>query len=272
MNVETPKDPQSDEQDIADPALVEELDAFLAQTKGHIGGVSRLLQSGVTDRKELLEQGPSANAGALGILLVNIAAIREGRIPTAPTMAQGALGSSRSFLRQHRERMSPRAVAHLEYVIEQLDRSANDRAAQEKEDEDLISRGDALEESLADGGGVYVYTYPHYWRFRTVEESNRTLLKIGMSNVGTGERVRQQARQSGMPEDPLLLRVYRSSTVSPRDLERLFHRLLRAADHDRDSGTSAGGVEWFETSTEFLDTIAEVLGLEVLDLGDLPSD
>lgn len=252
--------------------LVAEIDELLAQTKGHIGGVARLLQSGVTDRRDLLEQGPAANTGAVGILLVNIEAIRTGRIPAAPTMAQGALGASRSFLRQHRERMSPEAIAHIEDVIEQLDRAANDRAAQEKEDEELIARGDALEESLADGGGVYVYTYPHYWRFRTVEESNRTLLKVGMSNVGTGERVRQQARQSGMPEDPLLLRVYRSTTVPPRDLERLFHRLLRAADHDRDSGTSAGGVEWFETSTEFLDTIADVLGLEVLDLGDVPSD
>ena len=71
-----------------------------------------------------------------------------------------------------------------------------------------------------------------------------------------------------MPEDPLLLRVYRSPTTSPRDLERDFHRLLRAADHVRDTKTTAGGTEWFETSTEFLDAIAQVLGLEKLDLGE----
>ena len=164
--------------------------------------------------------------------------------------------------------MSPEAITHVEGVIEKLEQSANDREAQEKEDEELISRGDALEESLADSGGVYVYTYPHYWRFRTVDDSNRTLLKIGMSNVGTGERVRQQARQAGMPEDPLLLRVYRSPTATPRDLERDFHKLLRAADHVRDTKTTAGGTEWFETSTEFLDAIAQVLGLEKLDLGE----
>jgi hypothetical protein len=253
-------------------ALTAELDSLLAQSKGQLGEVARTMQTGVTDRQDLLEQTGVANSGALSNLLVYIDAIREGTISMSPSRAQQALSATRSFLRQHRDRMSDEAVAHVDGVIERLEQSANDREAQEKEDEELISHSDALEQSLADAGGVYVYTYPHYWRFRTVDDSNRTLLKIGMSNVDTGERVRQQARQAAVPEDPILLRVYRSATKPPLELERDFHRLLRAADHVRETKPRIGGTEWFETSIEFLDTVADVLKLQILRLGDDSSE
>lgn len=83
-----------------------------------------------------------------------------------------------------------------------------------------------------------------------------------MTTKEASERVRQQARQTGIPEDPLLLRVYQHPSKEPREVEKEFHLLLNAADHTR-SETKTGGKEWFETSLEFLDAIAEVLGLTV---------
>src|SRR5690606_10519373 len=109
-------------------------------------------------------------------------------------------------------------------------------------------------------GAVYVYTYPHYWRYPTVENTRRTLLKIGMTKVDAEARVREQTRQTAVPEDPVILRVYASPSRDPQDVERDFHRLLNAADHTRPTKGSSGR-EWFETSIEFLDAIAKVLGL-----------
>jgi hypothetical protein len=55
------------------------------------------------------------------------------------------------------------------------------------------------------------------------------------------------------------------------EVERTFHRLLEAADHDR-SQARTGGTEWFLTSVRFLDEIANTLRLkvrEVIDVGDV---
>ncbi len=130
----------------------------------------------------------------------------------------------------------------------------NSESAQEEEEQQLQSKGDELEAALS-LGGVYVYTFPQYWRSPTVSGTRRTLLKIGMST-----RIGEQARGTVMPGEPLILRVYQSASSEPRDLERTFHRLLNAADHTRENN-NAGGREWFETSVEFLDTIPTVLGL-----------
>lgn len=136
----------------------------------------------------------------------------------------------------------------------------NSESAQEEEEEQqLQSKGDELEAALS-LGGVYVYTFPQYWRSPTVSGTRRTLLKIGMSTRDANARIGEQARGTVMPEEPLILRAYQSASSEPRDLERTFHRLLNAADHTRENN-NAGGREWFETSVEFLDTIPTVLGL-----------
>lgn len=248
--------------------VAEEIDELLPLSKGQLGSVSKCIQSGITDRKAIVDEGAAANTGAVYNIERNIEAIRDGVIPDAPSMASGALSASRSFLKQHRSRLSPAAVAHLEIVIESLASAVADRSAQDREEEELQRKGTELEEALAVQGGVYVFTFPHYWRYPTVEDTRRTLLKIGMTSKDAGERVKQQARQTAVPEDPLLLRVYQSDTLEPRELEKTFHRLLIAADHTRAETSSAGGKEWFETSIEFLDTIAATLDLRVLDAED----
>jgi hypothetical protein len=52
------------------------------------------------------------------------------------------------------------------------------------------------------------------------------------------------------------------------DVERTFHRLLEAADHDR-SKARTGGTEWFLTSVKFLDEVAAKFKLEVREVADL---
>ena len=246
-----------------DPAVAAELWTLLPESNGQLGAVARCLHHGVEDRAAIVEEGAAANSGAVGNLLATIRAIHDGEIPRAPSISRNTLSATRSFLRQHRPVLSPAAVEHLERLIGRLDESATDVQALVAEETALQARGDSLEEALAADGGVYVYTYPHYWRYPTEEGTRRTALKVGMTTRDATTRVRQQARLTGLPEDPLILRVYRSSSRTPRQMEQAFHRLLNAADHTRDT-TERGGTEWFSTSVEFLDAIAQTLDFEAL--------
>ena len=72
-----------------------------------------------------------------------------------------------------------------------------------------------------------------------------------------------------MPEDPVILRVYTDpkgespdAQVNYGDLEKKFHNLLMSAGHSKTSARS-GGTEWFATTLEFLDEIAETLKLAI---------
>lgn len=221
------------------------------------------MSEGVTERNDLVAAGAAANYGAVANIQSSIRAIRYGEIPDAPSRARLAKSAASSFLKQHRDVLSHGAMAHLEQVIASSAAIAANTSAQDVEETELHKKGDELENTLVMEGGVYVFTFPHYWWYPTVEGTDRTLLKVGMTTKDAGVRVKTQARQAGLPEDPLLLRVYQSPTLEPAALERVFHRLLRAADHVREP-SSSGGKEWFETSIEFLDTVAEVVGASVL--------
>lgn len=87
------------------------------------------------------------------------------------------------------------------------------------------------------------------------------MLKVGRTSNKAWSRVLAQAKSTGMPEDPLLLRVY--ATDDPVAAEKTFHMLLDAAEHERSLGTAVG-VEWFVTTIEYCDTVATALKLDVL--------
>jgi hypothetical protein len=80
-------------------------------------------------------------------------------------------------------------------------------------------------------------------------------------------RFREQTRTTALPEDPVLLRIY-VTEADTIEKERVFHRMLEAADHDR-SQARTGGTEWFLTSVRFLDELAGILGMEIRDVAEL---
>jgi hypothetical protein len=86
--------------------------------------------------------------------------------------------------------------------------------------------------------------------------------QVGCSDRDVIMRFRSQTRTTALPEEPILLRIYRTSTDSAAPAEATFHRLLDAADHSRTIGKSAGR-EWFLTHTKFLDEIARTLDLHL---------
>jgi hypothetical protein len=155
--------------------------------------------------------------------------------------------------------------AYLNIVLVALDELAGDANAALREEAEIEARSAQLEseaeKKLRNASGVYIYTYPHYWRHPYVPGTERRLVKVGKTDGAAFTRIRAQARQSGAPEEPLLLRVY--VAPEPGVSERSFHRLLDAAEHSRNEGATAGR-EWFSTTLEFCDEIAAALRLEVL--------
>lgn len=252
-----------DLEDSIEPELTDAA-TLLPEMPGRVGEVAACLANGVMEPKAIVDAGAAANTGAVSSYLATIRAIEGKGAPTAPTMARSALASTRSFLKSFRDRLLPEEITRLEKLLIELDSNANNAAAKAEEEAELKDKTDSLSEVLAAQGGVYVFTYPHYWAHKYVEGTERTLLKVGMSTKEAKMRVKQQAKLTGMPEDPLLLRVYQHPVRTPLEVERSFHRLLDAADHDR-SGTTTGGREWFITSIEFLDAVAHELGLTIID-------
>jgi len=244
-------------------AIRAEIEAVLVAEEGGLGDVWRRTQAGETPDQIRIARGAerpnfvwSYNRTARALL--------DGDLPTAPTVA---LGTARTFRRILKENeFSPEARSELERRLAILESRASDPKARAVEDRRAIEATVDAEEHAVPG--VYVYSLPHYVRHPYDEMSGRTLLKVGHADRSVIRRFREQTRTTALPEDPVLLRVYVCDDNTSTDIERTFHRLLEAADHDR-SKARTGGTEWFLTSVRFLDEIAATLKLEVREVADL---
>ena len=189
-------------------------------------------------------------------------AIETGDLPSAPTMIRECGTAMRGFLNRHYARLSPGTIKVLESRIVTLSTVRIDPIAEENEDLRIQQRTQSAERQAVTG--IYVYTLPHYRKHPVepaLDESlaHRTLMKVGMSDSDVIRRFRHQERNTSLPEDPELLRIY-TGTTDMLPLEQRMHRLLRAADHRQNTGR-ASGTEWFLTSLKFLDAIAADMGL-----------
>jgi T5orf172 domain len=187
-----------------------------------------------------------------------VRALLDGNLLSAPTVALAAARRYRTVLKS--PGLSAAARAYLETNLDELERRASDPARLDEEGQrasEQTQQAEARNET-----GVYVYALPHYIRYPYDQATGRTLLKIGRSDSDVIVRFRNQTRTTALPEEPILLRIYRADGASAASAEAAFHRLLDAADHSRTTGKSAGR-EWFLTHTRFLDEIARTLGLPI---------
>ena len=249
--------------DKLEPQLGGALHKILLDAPGQLGtSYAALVEHPHAGPSELLPHTDVANVGALSNRLAVVRAVLNRVSPGGPILAGQVAASVRTLLRATTDAA---VKAHLALVIADLEAVQGDVRAAEAEAVQLENKSAELEAktetTLRDASGVYVYTYPHHWRYPYVAGSDQRLLKVGRTDRGAWARVRDQARSTGAPETPLLLRVYvgQDSTA----VEAQFHRLLDSAGHPRSEG-SAAGREWFATHLAFLDEIARALKLEVL--------
>jgi hypothetical protein len=191
-------------------------------------------------------------------------AMVTGKLPSAPTMIRECLSATKGFLGRHSDTLSDAAQAALVDRIQRLEALAENEEAVELEDKQIRQKAKATE--TLNIPGIYVYTLPHYFRQPVLPADGdtltaRTLMKVGMAENDVIKRFRRQERNTALPEDPWLLRIYTCSN-DVHQTEQEIHRLLRAADHRQSTGRQAG-TEWFLTSLRFLDEVATQKGLTV---------
>jgi hypothetical protein len=234
-----------------------ELVAFLEADDSRLGEVYRALQRGLNAR-EIAAELEIATPNFVWNYERTVKALLHGNLPTAPTVALGAARKFRSILSS--ARLSPPTRMYLETNLRELERRASDETARVAEDKQAQEQTQAAE--ARQDVGIYVYALPHYLRYPYAPESGRTLMKVGRSDSDVIQRFRAQTRTTALPEEPILLRIYRTELPATTSVEDNFHRLLAAADHSA-SVTRSAGREWFVTSIKFLDEVAKVLKLPV---------
>jgi hypothetical protein len=242
-----------------------EIKALLDADDTALGDIWRQMQDGSSIEQIANERG--AQISVIYAFQRTIRILLEGEVPERPFVAANNASRIRSWLkkktmsRELREQLTDQERAMAANV-------GNTDAAEEE----LAFRAtqDAEEQKVP---GIYVYTLPHYLKYRVDRDTKRTLLKVGHSSTDAIYRAKSQGRLTALPEDPVLLRIYPTAAESSSDTEKLFHEWLRKADHYAARSKWAGS-EWFITSTTFLDHIATHLGLEVrvvnpeLEVGD----
>ena len=242
------------------PNVLEEIQRALRDNDGNLGVVFRLIESGRTSPSEMVTEGGLANSGHASNLIRYIKTILEGEIPTSPSRSEAAGRTIGGLIRTFE--FSAESRLYLQDLRTELDEYATNASALQIENAQLEKQSEKLATVAEQTGGVYVYSFPVYIKTPAKTDPDRYWLKVGMTERIVEMRIADQTRSTAMPEDPLILRVYRSASLSNSDLERKFHRILQSAGHNR-TEAKHGGKEWYATNIEFIDEIAETLGLDI---------
>jgi hypothetical protein len=250
-----------------------EVAAVLRADESLLGEIFRLHESGLSEL-QIQEQQGVATIGYVYSYLRSARVLRGSPdFPDRPSVARRVGQSFRRVLKS--PTLSADVRSELEADLQRLDDVVSNEEKAEKEVVEASTATVEAESQVECGdqvgdGVIYVYSLPHYLKHRVHSETGRTYLKVGRTSAEPMGRVQRQGRQTGLPEDPVLLRHYRdlSGGRPLHDLERLFHQLIEAADHERPAARSAGR-EWFATSVKFTDALALALGLEIREVNDL---
>ena len=245
----------------------QELIHFLENDETLYGVVYRKKRDGVSNDVIQQEQG-AKYPNFIWNYQRYIKALLEGDIPQGVSLMNEVAVLLRRLLKN--SEFSNSARAYLIASLQEIDERKSNSQFQIQAQNQVVKASNALEEKSVPG--VYVYSLMHYLTFPYDSESGRTLMKVGKSDRDVIRRFREQTRTTALPEEPILLRIYEasSSPLSLSDIEKSFHNLLEAADHDRSSART-GGTEWFLTSLKFLDKIADTLNLGITTNEDFES-
>jgi len=250
------------------PEVMTEINQALKENSGALGKVARVMADGVTSPTEMANLGAGANSGHAGNMARIITYIQTGSVPTAPSRAALAARAIGGLLRDNPV-FSGEALKYLQSLKQIAESVEKDDEANAGEQTSLLRASEELTQKVEKLGGVYVYTFPTYLKVPAKYDPERFWLKIGQTGRVVEKRVSDQLRSTAMPEDPVILRVYTDpkgeavgSEVDYAALEKKFHKLLMSAGHSKTSARS-GGTEWFATTLEFLDEIAETLTLDI---------
>ena len=236
-----------------------ELVSFLEQDETLMGEVYRKKRDGISNDEIQKAQG-AAYPNFIWNYLRHIRSLLEGDIGKKISILNETAVHFRRALKY--PGISNDTKVYLNLGLQEIEERKNDTNLVERTTKQVLRSSDALEKSYTPG--IYVYSLMHYLNYPYHPDSGRTLMKVGKSDRDVITRFREQTRTTALPEEPVLLRIYENTDANSElgAVEKVFHSLLEAADHDR-STARTGGTEWFLTSLKFLDKIADTLNLKI---------
>jgi hypothetical protein len=246
----------------------QELEALLHTDTGRLGDVFKRADKAPEEvAAELNVQSPAFVYNQRR----TIDALLDGRPVDGPVFRRQVLATFRTQLARGRGVLSEAAMELL------LRNRASLEAASIDENPVTAAKAAEVEEQQAASTlrdlegvpGIYAFSYGWYLESPVDPERGNTLIKVGMSNnVAQRIRAHTSSARTHIPEPLALIRVYGADHRPADKLEHAFHALLSTAGHDnpRRRGREVG-VEWFLTNEDFLDTIAETIGLPTIYTG-----
>lgn len=241
-----------------------EIRAMLAKDQLLLGSIYNSMELGLTNALEIAKKSGASNRGVVYNYQKMISAILEGTMPNSASISRNAARSISRLIKETVS-MSPEAMEYLNTtrarLIENTESETavlHDQASLEAQSEALVKVASTIQ------NGIYVYSFPTYLHFGTVEDQDVYWLKIGSTKNSVWQRIVEQNRQTSMPEDPKLLRIYHKDDMDIDSVEQKFHTTLDRVGHERSAARrTKAGKEWFASTLNATDAIAELLELEI---------
>jgi len=255
---------------------LEDVSAALRHDSSRLGHVWRHRDK---TPKEIATEADVPTPGFVYNMRAVIAAIVDNQLPQSPSVARHVRDGIRGLIRRDDGRhLSEGTIQTLEERATACDKATSDPDKVQREQR--VQGRQTAEAEGKDIPGIYVYSYPHYLSHPVLpgethegtrsSSSARTYVKIGKSGRNVAERLTNQMRGTSVPEEPVLLRIYRCDEGTLGDVEKRLHEHLRAADHGR-TRMKGTGKEWFLTHLDLVDSAARLMGLEIAYDHEAPS-
>jgi hypothetical protein len=245
-------------------SIVSEIKSMLSKDDLLLGSIFNAMENGVTNAMDLVQKTSASNRGVVYNYQKMISAILEGTMPNSASISRNAARSI-SRLIKNTQSISPATLEYLNSTRAKLIENTeselavlNDQASIDAQSAALVKVASTIQ------NGIYVYSFPTYLHFGTVEDQDVYWLKIGSTKNSVWQRIVEQNRQTSMPEDPKLLRIYHKESMDIESIEQKFHSTLDRVGHERSAARrTKAGKEWFASTLDALDAIAELLDLEI---------
>ena len=247
-----------------DPEVTSEVKFFLSNDELLLGSIFRAMENGVSNAAELVKETGASNRGVVYNYQKMVSAILEGKLPNSASVSRNAARSI-SRLIKNASGVSPKTLDYLNSTRVKLIENAETEDAVQHDQESIEMQSTVLAK-IASGiqTGIYVYSFPTYLHFGTVEDHDVFWLKIGSTKNSVWQRIVEQNRQTSMPEDPKLLRIYHKVDMNIEEVEKKFHYTLERVGHERSAARrTKAGTEWFATTLDAVDAIAELMDLKI---------
>jgi hypothetical protein len=193
-----------------------------------------------------------------------IRALLESKVPAGASMSRQCAWAVGRIIKNN-PTMTPQLKDYLSHLKLALEENTNSVTAVQHDVDKIDRQSDALaRQAVGIQHGIYVYSFPTYLHFGTIEDQALYWVKIGSTKNSVWQRIVEQNRQTSMPEDPKLLRIYHKENMNIDEIEKNFHTTLEAVGHERSAARrTKAGTEWFATTLEAVDAIAKLMALEI---------